>query len=182
MCTYITKFFIEIPPCAKKVIFSTEFVLLDLNPHFYEVNQEVWKRPCAWRNFKNIFCVLSGYPKKPFRTEKPSIFNFRYVKEVWVSGLLGVKLEKLKFGIWKIVLNKILVMKINKQNKKKYWSHKTCFSQFWKTIKSWNWKNWQCLFVSIQGSLLENWQRVLMLWRLVLTWILLQRNKWIKGI
>ena len=40
-CTYITKIFIEIPPCAKKVIFSTEFVLLDLNPHFYEVNQEV---------------------------------------------------------------------------------------------------------------------------------------------
>ena len=25
----------------KKVIFSTEFVFLDLNPHFYEVNQEV---------------------------------------------------------------------------------------------------------------------------------------------
>ena len=40
-CTYITKRFIEIPPCAKKVIFSTEFVFLDLNPHFYEVNQEV---------------------------------------------------------------------------------------------------------------------------------------------
>ena len=90
MCTYITKKIIEIPPCAKKVIFSTEFVLLDLNPHFYEVNQEVWKRPCAWRNFKNIFCVLSTPPKKPFRTEKTSIFNFRYVKEVWVSGLLGV--------------------------------------------------------------------------------------------
>ena len=31
----------EIPPCAKKVILSTESVLLDLNPHFYEVNQEV---------------------------------------------------------------------------------------------------------------------------------------------
>ena len=38
---YITKKFIEIPPCPKKVIFSTEFVLLDPNPHFYEVNQEV---------------------------------------------------------------------------------------------------------------------------------------------
>ena len=91
MCTYITKNFIEIPPCAKKVIFSTEFVLLDLNPPFYEVNQEVWKRPCAWRNFKNIFCVLSTPHKKPFRTEKTSIFNFRYVKEVWASVLLGVK-------------------------------------------------------------------------------------------
>ena len=67
------------------------YVLLDLNPPFYEVNQEVWKRPPAWRNFKNIFCVLSKYPKKPFRTEKSSIFNFQYVKEVWATGLLGVK-------------------------------------------------------------------------------------------
>ena len=66
MFTNITKKFIEIPPCAKKVIFSTEFVLLDLNPqgvnsssttykesyqinfigllvnpNFYKVNQEV---------------------------------------------------------------------------------------------------------------------------------------------
>ena len=82
MCTYIEKFFIEIPPCAKRVIFSIEFVFFDLNSHFYEVNQEVWKRPCTWRNFKNNFCVLYKYPKKPFRTEKPPIFNFGYVKEV----------------------------------------------------------------------------------------------------
>ena len=98
MCTFITKIFIEIPPCGKKVILSTEFVLLDLNPPFYEVNQEVWKRPPAWRNFKNIFCVLSKYPKKPFRTEKSSIFNFQYVKEVWASGLFGVKNVKTTFG------------------------------------------------------------------------------------
>ena len=39
MCTYITKIFIEIPPWAKKVIFIAEFVFLDLNPHFYEVNE-----------------------------------------------------------------------------------------------------------------------------------------------
>ena len=97
MCTYTTKNFIEIPPCAKKVIFSTEFVLLDLNPPFYEVNQEVWKKPCAWRNFKNIFCVISGYPKKTFKAEKPSVFHFRYVKEVWASGLLGVKASKSQF-------------------------------------------------------------------------------------
>ena len=45
--------FFEIPPCAKKVICITEFVFLDLNSH--EVNQEVWKGPCAWKNFKNIF-------------------------------------------------------------------------------------------------------------------------------
>ena len=30
-----TKIFFEIPPCAKNVIFVTEFVLLDQNPHFY---------------------------------------------------------------------------------------------------------------------------------------------------
>jgi hypothetical protein len=41
LCVHTTQIFIEIPPCAKKIIFSTEFVLLDLNPHFYEVNQEV---------------------------------------------------------------------------------------------------------------------------------------------
>ena len=96
MCTYITNFFIEIPPCAKKVIFSTEFVLLDLNPPFYVVNQEVWKRSCAWRNFRNIFCVLATYLKKTFRTEKPSIFNFRYIKEVWASGLLDVSTASIK--------------------------------------------------------------------------------------
>ena len=27
MCTYITEIFIEIPPCAKKVIFITEFAI-----------------------------------------------------------------------------------------------------------------------------------------------------------
>ena len=31
----------EIPPCAKNDIFFTEFVILDQNPHFYEVNQWV---------------------------------------------------------------------------------------------------------------------------------------------
>ena len=55
ICRYTTKSFIEIPPCTKKVIFITKFVFSDLNPHFYEVNQEVWKRPYPWRNFKNIF-------------------------------------------------------------------------------------------------------------------------------
>ena len=42
LCVHTSQnFFIEIPPCANNVIFSTEFVLLDLNSHFYEVNQEV---------------------------------------------------------------------------------------------------------------------------------------------
>ena len=37
ICTYITKNFIEIPPCAKGVIFITEFALLSTNLPFYEV-------------------------------------------------------------------------------------------------------------------------------------------------
>ena len=35
--TYITKKIIEIPPCGKKVIFVTEFVILCKSPPFYEV-------------------------------------------------------------------------------------------------------------------------------------------------
>ena len=33
----VTEFFIKIPPCAKKAIFSTEFALLSTNLPFYEV-------------------------------------------------------------------------------------------------------------------------------------------------
>ena len=50
---------------------------------------------CAWREFHSFSLVLSTYPKKPFRTEKSSIFNFRYVKEVWATGLLGVNSERI---------------------------------------------------------------------------------------
>ena len=37
VCTYISNFFIEIPPYAKGVIFITEFALLSTNLPFYEV-------------------------------------------------------------------------------------------------------------------------------------------------
>ena len=50
------------------------------------------KKALRMEEFQKYFCVLSTYPKKPFRTEKPFIFNFRYVKEVWDCGLLGVKM------------------------------------------------------------------------------------------
>ena len=36
-----TIFFFEIHPCAKKIIFITKFVFLDLNSDFYEVNELV---------------------------------------------------------------------------------------------------------------------------------------------
>ena len=45
----------------------------------------------AWREFYSTYCGLSPYPKGPPGPEKLSIFNFGYVKEVCISGLLGVK-------------------------------------------------------------------------------------------
>jgi hypothetical protein len=41
--------------CAKK---GTEFVFLDQNIRIYEVDQWVWKRLCAWRDFKKNFMVF----------------------------------------------------------------------------------------------------------------------------
>jgi hypothetical protein len=46
---------------------------------------------CTWREFHSTSCVLSTYPKGPARIEKSSIFNFEYVNEVGISGVLGVK-------------------------------------------------------------------------------------------
>ena len=50
-------FFIEIPSCGKKFIFVTEFVILDKNPPFYEVNKWVQKWVPACSNFKNIYPI-----------------------------------------------------------------------------------------------------------------------------
>ena len=106
ICTSITKSFIEIPPCAKKVIFITEFVLLDLNPHFYEVNQEVWKRPCAWRNFKNIFSrplFTIIFRPKILILDTYSILS-RYVNHLYQLQFENVFvhwLPKVKFLVWK---------------------------------------------------------------------------------
>ena len=37
MVTIHHKFFFEIPPCGKKVLFITEFAISCKSPHFYEV-------------------------------------------------------------------------------------------------------------------------------------------------
>ena len=37
---HIPEFFFEIPPCTKKVIFVTEFLILCKYPSFYEVNNK----------------------------------------------------------------------------------------------------------------------------------------------
>ena len=41
---------------------------------------------CAWREFNSTHSVASKDHKGP-----SSIFNFRYVRQVWITGLLGVK-------------------------------------------------------------------------------------------
>ena len=50
--TYITQNFLEIPPCAKNVIWITEFGIQWKNPPFSEVNLNSANKLCAWRNFK----------------------------------------------------------------------------------------------------------------------------------
>ena len=55
ICRYTTKSFIEIPPCAKKVIFITEFAIWCKKNPFYKVKKIFQKRLCEWRNFRNIF-------------------------------------------------------------------------------------------------------------------------------
>ena len=45
----------------------------------------------AWKDFNKTFCGISTYHKWMFKQQISSIFNFRYVKEVWISGVLGVK-------------------------------------------------------------------------------------------
>ena len=52
ICRYAKKSFIEIPLCAKKVIFITEFAYWCKNTLLYEVKKIFQKRPCTWRNFK----------------------------------------------------------------------------------------------------------------------------------
>ena len=65
-----------------------------------------------------LVCYLhSTYPKEPIRTEKPSIFNFGYVKEVWTSGVKRACLFIRDFGVHRKSLEKLLI---------KYW----CISNF----------------------------------------------------
>ena len=91
ICPYTTKNIFEIPPCANNVIFITEFVILVQNPLFYEVNNRVWKRLSAWRNFKNIFCAIWTYHNWSFKPKKSTAFHFDRVNDSWFSHILCVK-------------------------------------------------------------------------------------------
>ena len=90
----LEKIFLEIPPCAKPfsdlLIYFIKVRIFALNYKFSNKNDLV----CAWRDFNFTSCVLSTYPKGPVGTEKSSIFNFKYVNKVWISGVLGVKDQK----------------------------------------------------------------------------------------
>ena len=76
-------------PFSIKWIYLIERRSFDQKYKFSNKNDMV----CAWRDFNSTSCVLSRYPKRPVRVEKSSIFNFEYVNEVWISGVLGVKLH-----------------------------------------------------------------------------------------
>ena len=75
-----TKIFFEIPPCAKKVIFNTEFVFLDLNPHFlnlhfYEVNElSSLKKALRMEEFQKYFFQNTFHHH--FQAKNS---NFRYI-------------------------------------------------------------------------------------------------------
>ena len=48
----------------------------------------------TWRNFQKKSCGISAYHNWIFKPQISSIFNFRYVKGVRISGVLGVKVLK----------------------------------------------------------------------------------------
>ena len=57
------------------------FLLCLLTPNTPLIHTSFTYRKLNKDEFQKYFCVLSTYPKKTFRTEKPSIFNFLYIKE-----------------------------------------------------------------------------------------------------
>ena len=57
---------------------------------------------CAWRDFSKTFCGISTYHKWIFKLQISSIFNFEYVNEVWINGVLDVKVKFV--GLFKLTL------------------------------------------------------------------------------
>ena len=53
--TYITKKIMEIPLCAKKVIFITEFTILWKHPPIYEVKKYFLKKALRMEGFQKYF-------------------------------------------------------------------------------------------------------------------------------
>ena len=53
--TYITKNIFEIPPCARPFSDLPCWLSQFSKTKLRQPTGQTWKRPCAWRNFKNIF-------------------------------------------------------------------------------------------------------------------------------
>ena len=79
---------IEISPCAKKVIFITEFAILCKNPPFYEVKKYFPKKALCMEEFQNKFSrplfTIIFKPKilslESFTWSKWNMYlNFRYI-------------------------------------------------------------------------------------------------------
>ena len=124
-CRYITKSFIEIPPCAKKVIFIIEFAIWCKNPPFYEVRKNFQKRLCAWRTFKVIF-------------SRPLFINIFWTK-ILFSGPYSIltghnKVESVAY--WVFSLKDFLFFKVHTyfDNNFKIWAKQT--GTLWLSIKS----------------------------------------------
>ena len=67
---------------------------------------------CAWREFLFTYFVPSTYTNASYRAEKSSIFNFGYVKQVWIRGLLGVKFASFEGNLFMFSwAKKILILK-----------------------------------------------------------------------
>ena len=52
----------------------------------------------AHGGISKIFCDLCTYNKWNFKPQISSIFNFEYKNEVWINGVLGVKMS-LSWGV-----------------------------------------------------------------------------------
>ena len=93
ICT--KKLFFEIPPFAKKVIFITKFTILLTNPPFYEV-KNIFKKGFARGEISEIF--LLDHSSSSILSQNVHIsyvFHFEYANEVWISVVLGVKVDHL---------------------------------------------------------------------------------------
>ena len=61
--------FFEIPPCAKHVIFISEFDNFGKNPPLYDIKNISEISACAWRNFQFIFLDHFSSPIRPKMVE-----------------------------------------------------------------------------------------------------------------
>ena len=92
MPAYTTKIFFEIPPCAKIVIFVTEFVILYKRPPFYEGKWIIRKWLLSHGGISIIFLIARlarSDPRNSFVARLLCAFylNFALFHHVFISSL-----------------------------------------------------------------------------------------------